>query len=367
MDTNSKKTIHHSSSMQGSSPISSIRTSAAGRTLLVTGGAGFIGSNFIRYWMKQHPTDKIINLDSLTYAGNLANVAEVANNPHYTFVHGSITNKSLVNSIMESVDVVVHFAAETHVDRSILNPAVFLETNVLGTHTLIEAARHSKVSRFHHISTDEVYGSLELGSDEQFSETTPYDPRSPYSASKAGSDHLVRAYGETYDLPFTISNCSNNYGEFHHPEKLFPLAITNLIEGKQVPVYGDGKYVRDWLYVQDHCVAIERILIDGTIGETYVVGGLTDDISNLEVIKMMLSIMNLDESSISFVKDRAGHDRRYSVNWSKLRDQLGWKPSVTLEAGLEKTISWYKNNQEWWKPLKEKSADFFAQNYSQHK
>lgn len=330
------------------------------QTLLVTGGAGFIGSNFIRYWIKKHPQDTIINLDLLTYAGNLENLRQVENHPTYNFVQGSITDRELVNKIMKDVDIVVHFAAESHVDRSIENPSVFLETNVLGTQVLLDAALKHQVDKFHHISTDEVFGSLPLNSEKQFTEHTPYDPRSPYSASKAGSDHLVRAYGETFGLPFTISNCSNNYGEYHYPEKLFPLAITNIIEGKNVPVYGDGLNVRDWLYVQDHCSAIERILYDGKEGQTYLVGGLYDDISNLDVVKMMLDLMGESESKITYVKDRPGHDRRYAVDWSKLKDELGWKPSVSLEEGLQKTIYWYKQNEWWWKPLKQKTKDFYA-------
>jgi len=333
------------------------------KTLLVTGGAGFIGSNFILYWLKRYPQDHIINLDALTYAGNLANLSSIENSPQYTFVRGSINDRELVAKLMADVDVVVHFAAESHVDRSILNPTIFLETNVIGTQVLLDAALNAKVERFHHISTDEVFGSLELESTDQFNEYTPYDPRSPYSASKAASDHLVRAYGETYGLPFTMTNCSNNYGEYHFPEKLFPLAITNLIEGKSVPVYGTGQNVRDWLYVQDHCRAIDRVLTDGKVGQTYLIGGLTEDISNLEVIKKIIALMGAYESAIEFVKDRAGHDLRYSVDWSKAKDELGWEPSVTFEEGLERTIAWYTQNESWWRPLKEQSQEFFAQNY----
>ncbi|MDQ3008189.1 MAG: dTDP-glucose 4,6-dehydratase [bacterium] len=336
----------------------------AAQTLLVTGGAGFIGSNFIHYWLKQHPEDTIINLDALTYAGNLSSLSDIDGSSNYIFVEGSITDHELVNKIMDDCSIVVHFAAESHVDRSILNPSIFVETNVLGTQVLLESALKHKISRFHHISTDEVFGSLALGSNEQFTEATPYDPRSPYSASKAGSDHLVRAYGETYGLPFTLTNCSNNYGEYHYPEKLFPLAITNLIEGKAVPVYGDGLNVRDWLYVQDHCSAIDRVLSDGEAGETYLVGGMSDDISNLDAIKMILKLMNRDESAIEFIKDRAGHDRRYSVDWSKINRELGWSPSVTLEEGLSNTIKWYQDNEAWWRPLKADAKEFFKQNYT---
>lgn len=333
------------------------------KSILVTGGAGFIGSNFIRYHLAKYPDRKIINLDALTYAGNPENLRDLANNPNYVLVEGDIRDRDLVDKIMDDVDTVVHFAAESHVDRSILHPAIFLETNVLGTQVLLDAALRFKIKRFHHISTDEVFGSLELGSKEKFTENTKYDPRSPYSASKAGSDHLVRAYGETYGLPFTISNCSNNYGEYHHPEKLFPLAITNLLEGKQVPVYGDGQNVRDWLYVQDHCRAINLILEKGKVGETYLIGGLSRDVSNLEVVQQIIKLMGKSEAEIKFVTDRKGHDRRYAVDWSKIHRELGWSPTVTLEEGLRKTITWYENNRAWWEPLKQKAQGFFKENY----
>lgn len=337
------------------------------KKILVTGGAGFIGSNFVHYWLKNHPEDTIINLDALTYAGNKSSLEDIKNNSQHVLVEGDIRNHTLVDKLMTDVDTVVHFAAETHVDRSILTPDVFLQTNVLGTHVLLQAALKHKIKRFHHISTDEVFGSLELNTTEKFSEHTPYDPRSPYSASKAASDHLVRAYGETFGLNFTITNCSNNYGEYHYPEKLFPLAITNLLEGKQVPVYGDGLHVRDWLYVQDHCSAIDRVLTDAKAGETYLVGGLAHDVSNLEVVRMILSIMNLTEDRIEYISDRAGHDRRYAVDWSKLNRELGWKPSVTLEEGLAKTIEWYAQNESWWKPLKQEAQAFFSMNYDKRK
>lgn len=332
------------------------------KTLLVTGGAGFIGSNFIHYWLKKYPDDKIINFDALTYAGNRESLKNLKSRANYVFVEGNITNEELVNKIMDDVSLVVHFAAESHVDRSILNPDIFLETNVLGTHVLLKAALKNKV-RFHHISTDEVFGSLKLGSNTKFTETTSYDPRSPYSASKAASDHLVRAYGETYGLAYTLNNCSNNYGEYHFPEKFIPLAITNLIENKKIPIYGDGLNVRDWLYVQDHCKAIEMILLEGKIGETYLVGGLNKDISNLEIAKMILQLMDESDSELEFIKDRPGHDRRYAVNWSKINQELGWEPSVSLEEGLQKTINWYKHNAWWWQPLKEKNQQYFKQQY----
>lgn len=331
--------------------------------ILVTGGAGFIGSNFIHYWMRQHPEDEVINYDKLTYAGNVESLKDIAQNSTYRFVQADILDATAVSTAMQGVDMVVHFAAESHVDRSILGPGIFLETNVIGTQVLLDAALKANVKRFHHISTDEVFGSLELGSKEKFNEHTAYDPRSPYSASKAGSDHIVRAYGETYGLPFTITNCSNNYGEYHYPEKLFPLAITNVLEGKKIPVYGDGLNVRDWLYVQDHCRAIEAVLLKGKTGETYTVGGLKDDVSNLDVAKLILKLMGAGEDMIEFVKDRPGHDRRYAVDWSKINRDLGWSPSVTLEEGLQRTIEWYRQNGAWWKPLKAKAQSFFDANY----
>lgn len=326
------------------------------KTLLVTGGAGFIGSNFVHYWLQHHPEDRVINLDALTYAGNKENLRDIEGNPQHAFVHGSINDRELVHQVMTGVDMVVHFAAETHVDRSILTPALFLETNILGTQVLLDAALAHKVSRFHHISTDEVFGSLELGSSTQFNETTPYDPRSPYSASKAGSDHLVRSYGETYGLPYTITNCSNNYGAYQYPEKLFGLAITHVMRGKKVPVYGDGLNVRDWLYVEDHCRAIEKVLLADVHQKTYVVGGLNKDVSNLEVLKMILQEMGQPESMLEFVTDRAGHDRRYSVDWSSIKQDLGWQPTVSLEEGIAQTVRWYKEHTEWWQPLMESTT-----------
>lgn len=331
--------------------------------VLVTGGAGFIGSHFVHYWLANHPEDTVVNFDLLTYAGNLDNLQDIADSPQYQFIQGDIRDVSAVDQVMTGVDIVVHFAAETHVDRSILEPAAFVTTNVVGTQVLLDSALRHRVKRFHHISTDEVFGSLELGSAEKFSETTPYDPRSPYSASKAGSDHLVRAYGETFNLPITISNCSNNYGPNMFPEKYFPLAITNLIEGKNIPIYGDGLNVRDWLFVTDHCRAIEAILQNGRLGETYCVGGLTKDVSNHEIAKMILNLMNLPEDRIDFIKDRAGHDRRYAIDWTKINQELGWAPSITLEEGLRQTIEWYQNNQNWWQALKQANADYFNKQY----
>ncbi|HCC84702.1 MAG TPA: dTDP-glucose 4,6-dehydratase [Candidatus Pacebacteria bacterium] len=334
------------------------------QTLLVTGGAGFIGANFILYWLANHPDSRVINLDLLTYAGNLETLHQIESLPNYTFVQGDIGNTELVNKIMADVDTVVHFAAETHVDRSIKNPDIFLTTNILGTHTLLKAALKHHVKRFHHISTDEVFGSLELGSTKKFTEKTGYDPRSPYSASKAASDHLVRAYGETYGLPYTISNCSNNYGEYQFPEKIIPLAITNLMAGRRIPVYGDGLNVRDWLYVQDHCRAIELILTTGQEHQTYLIGGLSHDVSNLELIKTILRLMNHAETEFDFVTDRPGHDQRYAVDWSYIHQSLGWSPTVSLEEGLQRTIDWYLAHPDWWQPLKTKNQAYFESHYA---
>jgi len=320
--------------------------------LLVTGGAGFIGSNFILYWTANHPEDQIVNFDKLTYAGNLENLKSVEKSEQYTFIKGDICDADAVAAAMNGVDIVVHFAAESHVDRSIHEPAAFVMTNVVGTHVLLDAAQKAQVKRFHHVSTDEVFGALELGSAEKFNENTPYDPHSPYSASKAGSDHLVRAYADTYGLPITITNCANNYGPYHFPEKLIPLAITNLIEGKKVPVYGDGLYVRDWLYVEDHCRAIDLVLQKGKVGETYCVGSMTQDVNNLEVVKKIIKIMGKSEDMIEFVTDRPGHDRRYAIDWTKIKNELGWEPLHSFDEWMVKTVEWYIQNQEWWKKIK---------------
>lgn len=332
--------------------------------LLVTGGAGFIGANFILYWLKQHTEDDVVNFDLLTYAGNLENLKEVEKNPHYKFVKGDICDVKMVTEAMQGVDIVVHFAAESHVDRSISDPSVFIKTNVLGTQVLLEAAVNQNVKRFHHVSTDEVFGALELNSSSKFDESNTYDPRSPYSASKAGSDHLVRAYHHTFGLPVTITNCSNNYGPFQHPEKLIPLAITNIIEGKKVPVYGDGLYVRDWLYVEDHCRAIDMVLEKGKIGETYCVGGMANDISNIGIVKKILALMDKNESSIEFVKDRPGHDRRYSVDWTKIKTELGWTPLHDFDTYLTQTVQWYKSHQDWWQNIKSgEYRDYYQKQY----
>lgn len=317
--------------------------------LLVTGGAGFIGSNFIHHIMKKYPRYEVVNVDILTYAGNVANLSAWEGDARYRFVRGDIGDAALIEPLVADCDAVVHFAAESHVDRSIQGPEAFVRTNVMGTLVLLEAARkHGR--RFHHISTDEVFGSL--GTDDPaFNERTPYDPRSPYSASKAGSDHLVRAYFHTYGLPVTISNCSNNYGPYHFPEKLIPLAITNLLEGKKVPVYGDGLQVRDWLFVSDHCLAIDRILHEGTIGETYCIGGRSER-ENIWIVKKIIALLGQDESMIEYIADRPGHDRRYAIDCTKIERELGWSPSVDLETGLSDTIQWYRENESWWKRAK---------------
>lgn len=333
--------------------------------LLITGGAGFIGSNFILYWIKNYPSDQIVNLDSLTYAGNLENLREVEKNPNYKFIHGDICDLDSVDGAMSGIDTVIHFAAESHVDRSIKKPSDFVVTNVVGTQVLLEAALKHNIKRFHHISTDEVYGSLELEDQSKFNERTNYDPKSPYSASKAGSDHLVRAYSHTYGLPITITNCSNNFGPYQFPEKFIPLAITNILEDKKIPVYGDGLYVRDWLYVVDHCRAIDLVLNKGKVGETYLIGGMAQDISNIEVVKKILKIMGKEISFIEYVKDRPGHDRRYAVDWLKIKNELGWEPLHNFDEWLEKTVQWYKENEKWWKDVKDGSYQkYYKEQYS---
>lgn len=331
--------------------------------LLITGGAGFIGSNFILYYLREHPEDSIVNLDALTYAGNLENLTSLEHNPNHTFIHGNICDPIIVTKAMEGIDVVVHFAAESHVDRSITDPAAFVRTNVIGTQVLLDAAKVAQVKRFHHVSTDEVFGSLDLESTEKFNENTKYDPHSPYAASKAGSDHLVRAYADTYGLPITISNCANNFGPYHFPEKLIPLAVTNIIEGKKVPVYGDGRNVRDWLYVEDHARAIDLILQKGKVGETYCIGSQLDhEYNNLEVVKLLLKIMGKGDEEIEYVKDRPGHDRRYAIDWTKIRTELGWEPKYSFEDWLEKTVKWYLENETWWRNIKSGEYKTYYQN-----
>ncbi|MFA6416987.1 MAG: dTDP-glucose 4,6-dehydratase [Patescibacteria group bacterium] len=318
--------------------------------ILVTGGAGFIGSNFIHYWLSQYPQDQIRNLDLLTYAGNLDNLRDVENHPNYEFIQGDICDRDLVLRAVQGVDLIVHFAAESHVDRSINDSSDFVKTNVEGTRVLLDAAKNNGGIRFHHVSTDEVFGALEMA-DKKFNEDTPYSPRSPYSASKAASDHLVRAYFHTHKLPITISNCSNNYGPYQYPEKLIPLFVTNLMEGKKVPVYGNGLNIRDWIHVDDHNYGVDLIIKKGKIGETYCLGGDSEK-TNLEITRAVLALMEKGEEMIEYVGDRLGHDLRYAINFSKAEKELGFKPKHSFESGLQETVNWYKNNQAWWGKLK---------------
>ncbi|MBI2611198.1 dTDP-glucose 4,6-dehydratase [Candidatus Gottesmanbacteria bacterium] len=323
--------------------------------LLVTGGAGFIGSNFILYWLKKYPDDQIINLDKLTYAGNLDNLKEVTQNPNYSFVKGDICQPATVAKAMDGVDIIVHFAAESHVDRSIKAPSIFVTTNVAGTQVLLDVAVKKQIKRFHHISTDEVFGSIELTDTSKFDENSTYNPASPYAASKAAADHLVRAYGKTYNLPYSISNCSNNFGPYQYPEKFIPLAIISAILGKKVPIYGDGLYIRDWLYVSDHCRAIDLIIHNpNTLHKTYCIGGLTKDISNRQVVEKILKLFGKDSEFIEFVPDRPGHDRKYAIDWKKIKADLGWQPEKNFDTYLGSTVQWYKTNRNWWQKLLER-------------
>lgn len=314
--------------------------------LLVTGGAGFIGSNFILYMMQKYPNAHIINMDALTYAGNLENLRSVEHAPNYSFIKASIADKQAVEEVFkQGIDVIVNFAAESHVDRSILEPEVFVNTNVLGTQILLDAARKFGVTKFVQVSTDEVYGSL--GETGLFSETTPLAPNSPYSASKAGGDLLVRAYHETYGLPVNITRCSNNYGPFQFPEKLIPLMISRALNDETLPVYGDGLNIRDWLYVEDHCSAIDLVIHKGRNGEVYNIGG-NNERTNIHIVKTILEKLGKPESLISYVEDRLGHDRRYGIDPTKITEELGWKPRHNFETGMQETITWYLQNKEWW-------------------
>lgn len=344
------------------------------RQVLITGGAGFIGSNFVHHWCRTYPGDRVVVLDALTYAGNRANLQSLDGQQNLRFVQGDIGDRALIDQLLreETIDLLVHFAAESHVDRSILGPGAFVQTNVVGTFTLLEAFRQHWLAhqqpehfRFHHVSTDEVYGSLGPN-DPGFSETTSYAPNSPYSASKAGSDHLVRAYHHTYGLPTLLTNCSNNYGPFHYPEKLIPLMCINILLGKPLPVYGDGQNIRDWLYVGDHCQAIDVVIHHAKPGETYNIGG-NNEVKNIDLVQTLCALM--DEMApdlpvrpakelITFVKDRPGHDRRYAIDATKIKTDLGWTPAETLETGLRKTVEWYLTHQDWWQPLL--SADYQA-------
>ncbi|WP_319548071.1 dTDP-glucose 4,6-dehydratase [Desulfogranum marinum] len=335
------------------------------KKVLVTGGCGFIGANFIRLLLTNQPEWQVINLDKLTYAGNLENLEDVADNPRYSFICDDICNQEQMDVLFRehAIDTVVHFAAESHVDRSITNPDAFIQTNVFGTFSLLEAARKAWLisekktvsqRRFLHVSTDEVYGSL--GETGYFTEETAYDPRSPYSASKASSDHLVRSYYHTYGLPILITNCSNNYGPYQFPEKLIPLILNNALKGESLPVYGDGANIRDWLYVVDHCEAIVRVVEDGTVGQSYNIGGHNEK-KNIEVVELLCTILDQKvgllpsgrprTELITFVKDRLGHDRRYAIDANKIADQLGWTPRYTFEQGIEKTVDWYLANKKW--------------------
>jgi dTDP-glucose 4,6-dehydratase len=356
----------------------------AGRNLLVTGGAGFIGANFVQYWVRRHPQDHVVVLDALTYAGNSANLRPVQDRPQVHFVQGDVGDRAAVETLLgqHAIDTIVHFAAESHVDRSIVAPEAFIQTNVLGTFTLLEAARaywgqaaqgpcgtSGHPYRFHHVSTDEVYGSLDSTAP-AFTETSPYAPNSPYAASKAASDHLVRAYHQTYGLPVTTSHCSNNYGPYQFPEKLLPLMLLHALAGKPLPLYGDGRNVRDWLYVEDHCRGLERVVAQGRVGETYNIGG-NNAWANIDLVTLMCRLLDeafsrdaslkgrfpqapaatgkATESLIAFVKDRPGHDRRYAINASKAMAELGYHPQESLASGLGKTIQWYVDHEAWWR------------------
>lgn len=365
------------------------------KVLLVTGGAGFIGANFVHYWMENYPADKVIALDALTYAGNIANLDSVKDLPNFTFVHENILSQEAVEGLLRDhkVDTLVHFAAESHVDRSITGPDAFLETNIMGTHSLLKAAKKVWLDegllpeghRFHHVSTDEVYGTL--GADDPaFSEDTQYAPNSPYSASKAASDHLVRSYHHTYGLDVTTSNCSNNYGPFHFPEKLVPLVITNILFDKALPIYGDGLQIRDWLYVEDHARGIDLVIKKGEVGETYNIGGI-NEWANIDIVKLICKLMDerfaespelsqrfaeakaaqsqASESLITYVKDRLGHDRRYAIDPTKANDVLGYQPKESFETGIRKTLDWYLSNQAWWESVMDGSyQEWVSKQYS---
>ncbi|HFJ9425843.1 dTDP-glucose 4,6-dehydratase [Bacillus cereus] len=318
--------------------------------VLVTGGAGFIGSNFVRYMVKKYPEYNIVNLDSLTYAGNLENLKDIEELSNYKFVKGDIADRQFINQLFkeEKFDYVLNFAAESHVDRSITNPDIFIQTNIQGTQVLLDAAKNAEVKKYLQVSTDEVYGTL--GETGYFTEETPLASNSPYSSSKAGADLLVRAYHETFGLPVNITRCSNNYGPFHFPEKLIPLMIINALNDKQLPVYGDGLNVRDWLHVEDHCQAIDLVLHKGKNGEVYNVGG-NNERTNIEIVQTILKALGKPESLIKYVTDRPGHDRRYAIDATKLREELGWSPKYNFDTGIEQTIKWYLENQDWWENI----------------
>ena len=317
--------------------------------LLVTGGAGFMGSNFIHYILKKYPDYEIINLDKLTYAGNLKNLTDVENNPRYKFIKGDIADPNIVNELVPKADAVINYAAETHVDRSIFDPREFAQTDVIGTLTILNAIRENDNNiKLIQISTDEVFGSIDSG---KFTESSPFEPNSPYAASKAGGDLMCRAFWATYKAPVIVTHSCNFYGPNHYPEKLIPLVITNLLEGKKVPVYGDGRQVREWIYTEDHCSAVDVILHKGKEGEIYNIG-TERELENLDTIKTILNVLGMDDNYIEFVKDRPAHDRRYSLDTSKLRNELGWSPQVEFEDGIKRTVDWFKNNESWWKEIK---------------
>jgi dTDP-glucose 4,6-dehydratase len=319
--------------------------------VVVTGGAGFIGSNLLHYWARQHPDDELVTLDLLTYAGHRSSIEDLERQGRLQFVLGSVADPGVADRTFRGADLVLHLAAESHVDRSIADPAPFLTTNVLGTYTVLESARRLDVPRVHVVGTDEVFGSLPLDEPRaRFTSRTPYAPRNPYSASKAASDHLARSYHATYGLPVTLSNCGNNYGPYQHPEKLIPLAITRLLAGEKVPVYGDGKNVRDWIYVEDHCAALDAIYRLGKPGETYLLGA-GEERSNLEVVRDLLRLMKAPPDRVRFVPDRPGHDRRYAIDARAAMKALGWRPAVRWEEGLSRTVDWYRSHRSWWEPL----------------
>ncbi|PPQ46713.1 dTDP-glucose 4,6-dehydratase [Paenibacillus peoriae] len=330
--------------------------------LLVTGGAGFIGSNFVLYMLKHHPDYEIVNIDALTYAGNLENLKSIENNPKHSFIKVDITDAKAIDQLMQQgIDVVVNFAAESHVDRSILEPEVFVKTNVLGTQVLLDAAKKYNVTKFVQVSTDEVYGSL--GETGLFTEETPLQPNSPYSASKASGDLLVRAYHETFGLPVNITRCSNNYGPYQFPEKLIPLMISRALSDQQLPVYGDGLNIRDWLYVEDHCSAIDLVIHQGKLGEVYNIGG-NNERTNVHIVKTVLEELGKPESLISYVQDRPGHDRRYGIDPTKTMNELGWKPKHSFETGIKETIRWYLDNEEWWTRIQSgEYQQYYAKQY----
>ncbi|MBI4099623.1 dTDP-glucose 4,6-dehydratase [Candidatus Microgenomates bacterium] len=332
--------------------------------LLVTGGAGFIGSNFVHYWISEHPNDFVVNLDALKYSGNLENLKDIETKPNYQFVKGDISNFGVVDNVVKNgIDVIVNFAAQTHVDRSLNSMYEFIESNVTGVKNLLEAAKKYEIKRFHQISTDEVFGELPLNSPEKFTPDSPLQPRNEYAASKAAAEHFVMAYFHTSKLPVTISNCTNNIGPYQYPEKAVPLAVTNFLEGKKFPLYGSGLYIRDWLYVWDHCHGIDLVLQKGVLGESYLMGSSHKEITNLDLLKMILKLMGKGEEFIEHVADRPGHDTKYAVDWTKMK-KLGWAPKYSLEESIKLTIEWYTKNKDWWQKIKSgEYKKYYESNY----